>query len=324
MKKCLLLMFLLLGCSLFAALECSSCGKRIYGEYIKSSKAVFCSRRCFRKSLPVCVACQQHCEKSILTFMGKTFCSKRCMEQTFQCKICRTGLTSAVTMVSPGGEKMMVCRRCSQRPSCYYCAFPSDTQQLSDGRNICRTCRKTAVYDIREIRRLFQMVRRDMAAWFGYDVNHRIELHVVDARRLNELSKSVYSPGSGRRMALMAYHKEVTEKRSLLGKKERFISSETCRIYVLGSTPRAMLLDAIAHELTHDHLRHNVGEVKDLASEEGFCELAASLYNIRNGNKMLNVLKEKAQDPIYGGGYRKMKKIYDRTRSLQKTMQFVR
>ena len=168
------------------------------------------------------------------------------------------------------------------------------------------------------------MVRRDLAKTFGYNDRHPIELHIVDAVKLRELSKTIYSPGSGRRMALMTYHKVVTEKRRFSGKKERFISSEKCRVYVLDSIPYVMLLDTFAHELTHDHLRHNVGDVKNLTAEEGFCELAASLYNIQKGNKQLNKIKEANNDPVYGGGYRMMNRIYKKTGSFRQTMRHVR
>jgi hypothetical protein len=246
------------------------------------------------------------------------------MGKTFQCAVCRAGLTSSVTITSPSGERKMVCRRCSRLPSCYYCSFPSDTAVLPDGRSICRTCRRTAVSDRQEILRVFQMVRRDLAKQFGYNDKHPIELHIVDAVRLRELSKSIYSPDSGRRMALMTYRKVITERRRLSGKKERFISSEKCRVYVLDSIPYTMLLDTFAHELTHDHLRHNVGDVKNLKAEEGFCELAASLYNIQKGNKKLNLNKEANKDPVYGEGYRMMNRIYKKTGSFRQTMRYVR
>lgn len=323
MKQKLLLILFLLPLML-AALECSQCGKRIYGSYVKSSKAVFCSRRCFRKTLPRCAACQGACEKSVLTFMGKTFCSKECMGEVFQCAVCRQGLTSSVTVTSPAGEKMMVCRKCSRLPGCYYCVLPTAAVPEPDGRRICQSCRQKAVVNPHEVLRIFQTVRRDLAARFGYDAKHQIRLHIVDAAKLKELSKSVYSPSGGRRMALMTYYKEVMERRRFSGKRERFISSESCCIYVLDTIPRAMLFDTFAHELTHDHLRHNVGDVKDLASEEGFCELAASLYNEQVGNRQLNRIKEVNHDPVYGGGYRKMRNIYQKTGSLRRTMSYVR
>ena len=319
-----LLLFLFLMPVILAALECSQCGKRIYGRYIKTPRSVFCSKRCYRKTLPRCAGCKGACEKSVLTFMGKTFCSKECMGDVFQCAVCRQGLTSSVTMTSPTGEKMIVCRRCSRLPSCYYCVFPTDAVPRADGRSICPACRQTAVTNRQEVARIFQEVRRDLAVLFGYDAKHKIQLYIVDAARLRELSKSIYSPAGSRRMALMTYYKEVTERRRLSGKKERFISSESCKVYVLDSIPRALLYDTLAHELTHDHLRHKTGSVKDLSSEEGFCELAAALYNEHKGNRHLNKRKEANTDPVYGGGYRKMRNIYNKTGSFRRTMNYVR
>jgi hypothetical protein len=47
-----------------------------------------------------------------------------------------------------------------------------------------------------------------------------------------------------------------------------------------------------------------------LADEEGFCELMASIYNEKTGNAGINKLKEEKKDPVYGGGYRRMRSIY--------------
>ncbi|MBQ8756213.1 MAG: protein DA1 [Lentisphaeria bacterium] len=323
MKYRILLLFLLMP-FLLAALECSQCGKKIRGNYVKTDNASYCSRKCFRKTLPVCARCGKACEKGYLTMMKKKFCSKRCLEQTFRCAVCRKGMESTVILTLPTGEQVMVCRPCSQGPKCYFCALPNGGGVLPDGRNICGRCRSSAVTDPQEVQRIFRQVRGNLARWFGFDHRHRIQLKIVDYPELRKAAKNIYMPGGGRQLALMQYNQEVTTRTYSDGRRENFVSKESCRIYVLKSTPELMLRDALAHELTHDHLRHKVGKVNDLASEEGFCELVASLYNIKTNNSKLNKAKEVNPDPVYGGGYRKMRSIYEKKRSLRETMKAVR
>jgi hypothetical protein len=164
-----------------------------------------------------------------------------------------------------------------------------------------------------------------MGIWFGYDQRHKIELVIVPVRELEKRSDSIYLPTDGRRLSLMNYEREVTEKRYRNEKRERYISRERCRIFILDSIPELLLYDTLAHELTHDHLRHRIGAVKDLAAEEGFCELIAFLYNQQIGNKKLNLQKEVNKDPVYGGGFRKMRELYIKNgKNLKKTMEYLR
>jgi hypothetical protein len=256
--------------------------------------------------------------------MQKKFCSKSCMEQTFRCSVCNKGMSNVTIMTTPQGRQVMLCPSCRQGPKCYFCTLPNDGGILSDGRNICAACQRTAVNEPEMVRRLFRQVRYALSRWFGFDNTHPIELKIVDYQELERVGKNIYQAAGGRRLALMLYQQEYQERVSGSGKKERIITRETCRIYVLKSTPELMLRDALAHELTHDHLRHKVGQVKDLTSEEGFCELVASLYNIKTGKPEMNKNKEVNPDPVYGEGFRKMRSIYKKTGSLRKTMSYIR
>ena len=324
MKIRILILTALLVPLFLSALECSQCGKHIRGNYIKTKDAAFCSKRCYRKILPRCEKCGKACENGYVTMMNKKFCSKNCMEREFRCAVCRQGMQQTVIITTPAGRQVMVCNRCSKAPKCYFCALPTVNDVLADGRNICAECQAAAVNDPVKIRQIFQQIRNDLARWYGFDNRHRIQLKVVDHKELSRVGKDTYQSQGGRRLALMQYQQEITERRLPSGRKERFVSKEVCRIYVLSSTPELMLRDALAHELTHDHLRHKIGAVKNLAKEEGFCELVASLYNIKTGNPDLNKNKDANQDPVYGDGFRQMRSIYKQCGSLHKTMQQIR
>ena len=323
--KYLICFFLTLILPLSAsALMCDVCEKDIDGKYIKTAKGNYCSKKCYHSTIEKCSFCKEPCLRQNLRMMDKVFCSKRCMFKVFKCSECGTGLEQVFTLSNPLGTKEYYCYRCRKLPRCYFCAMPTGENAVYPGMITCRRCCKTAVNDEREIRKIFHRVRLDLKEMFGYDFTHRINLSIVDVPTLNKESGSIYSPPGSRQMALMRYQNKEQIRKYPNGRVERKMVYENCRIFVLKGVPRAMLIDAIAHELTHDYLRHNVGNVKELANEEGFCELIASIYNIRIGNAFLNKAKEVNPDPVYGGGFRKMRAIYKQTGSIRQTLKYVR
>ena len=309
---------------LLAAEQCSVCNKKIQGKFIRTKQGDYCSKQCYHSTQPECENCKNRCLQGSVAMLGKNFCSKRCMHKFFKCAVCGTGLDRVVSVTNSFEQKIYCCPSCSKKPSCYFCSMPTDRAALKDGRVICRQCRSQAVTDSSDIRRIFRDLREDLAKYYNFNKTHHIELVIVDQKRLKKESEKIYTPNGARNMALMRYQKKTVTKRFPDGRVKRVVVDEKCRIYVLHTVPLDLLIDSLVHELTHDHLRHKVGEVMDLASEEGFCELVASLYNEKRGKKYINLGKEKNLDPIYGGGFRKMRDIYRRTRNLKKTMEQVK
>ena len=328
MKKIYIFLILLTIHPLMASvLRCSECDRRISGKYLRNDQGEnFCSGKCFKKSLPTCDKCRRACEDGTVTLMGKTFCSSRCAGDYFHCSSCGKGMTQIATYQTLTGEKLFICPDCRRGEPCYYCSIPGASVTLMDKRKICRKCNSSAVTDPREVGKIFNTLRRNLAKWYGFDQKHDIELHVVGLPELEKNSASLYRPEGSRQMALMKYRAKVRQKFNRKGevKKEKVIDDE-CHIFVLHTVPRKSLIDALAHELAHDHLRHNVGKVKVLADEEGFSELVASLYNTKIGNSQLNKLKEANPDKVYGGGFRKMRRLYLKNgRSLKKLMEYLK
>lgn len=324
-RKTTLALLLTLMPLLLFALECNVCGKQIRGNYIKSKNKVFCSRSCFRSILPKCFNCDEPCEKSILRMFDKTFCSKRCMHAHFKCSLCGKGLDRVIVVENPQKESRMYCADCRNREKCFFCMLPCIPVPEVTDRNMCGKCYSQAVTDEEDIRHVFNVVRRNLARLFNFDDKHKIELKIVTADELKKIKGVEYTPPDSNRIGLMQFSQQLLEKRTRSGKLiEKRVTKEICRIYLLTATPRAVLIDAIAHELTHDHIRHTRGKVNDLAAEEGFCELVAYLHNSKIGNGKLNKNKEVNKDPVYGGGFRKMRNIYRKTGSLEKTLQYVR
>ena len=328
MKKiCIFLILLLLQPLMASALRCSECNRKISGKYFRTARGEsFCSRGCFEKTLPKCAKCRSVCGKDAVTLLNKTFCSRKCATSFFRCSSCRNGMTQFTTYTTLIGEKLLICPDCKNKAPCYYCAIPGASVKLNDGRKICRKCRAAAVTDQKEVQRIFKTIRYNLAKWYGFDRKHDIELHIVGLPELEKNSASLYRPEGSRQLALMSYRAKIKQKLNRKGevKKQRVVDDE-CHIFVLHTVPRKQLIDALAHELTHDHLRHNVGKVKELADEEGFSELVASLYNTKIGNTRLNKLKEANPDKIYGDGFRKMRQLYlQNGKSLKKTMEYLK
>lgn len=306
------------------ALNCKICKKEINGRYMKDKhNNVFCSEKCFAETAPKCTLCKKACVKGIYTFMKKPYCSKKCLEQISKCANCDTPSQQIRIIINTDGTQMLFCPSCAGNPKCYFCSLPYKTRKLADGRHICQTCRKTAVSSKQQILSRLKYVRKKLNQLYGFDMNHYIELIVLDLNELERESGGIYQPAGGFRIALMRYNYEISEKKARRGRTVRKLQNEKCRIFILNNTPRDLLDDALAHELTHDYLRHNAGKISDLSVEEGFAETIASQFNKAVKKPHLNKRKEANNDPVYGGGYRKISKIL-KQKGFKKTVEYVK
>ena len=312
--------------AMLSALDCSVCRKKIRGRYLSGSGKIFCSQHCFQSTWPECAQCRKKCSQYLSLQDGRIFCNKSCLAAIYPpCTICGRKEEKMVSVQNAFDRSATYCMACSRSEKCYFCMLPAGNyQKLPDTRAICRICADETVDDPAEVRKIFQQVRADLARDFGFDPGHRIRLNIVDLTELNQKMTRSAPDADGKPMGVMRYTEEREVTTLPGGRKKERLKEKWCRIYVLHTMPRDFLIQTLAHELTHDHLRHRVGEVKDAAAEEGFCELAAALYNDRRGKTYLNRAKEKNPSPIYGEGYRKMQEIYRQTRSFSATMQHVR
>ena len=309
---------------LLSALDCSVCRKEIRGKYLTSGDRVYCSGKCFHSTRPLCVQCGERCAGQSVTLQNMNFCSRECLHKKVKCSVCRKGLDSVITVRNLRGTEALYCRACSRTPQCYFCILPvGNSRALKDGRYICRKCRNDSVTEKGEILAIFRSVRADLADAYGYDRQHRIKLYVVGLDEINRRAPGG-SADHGNRIGLMHYQEKKERTVYPDGRQTERLIGTDCSIYILHTVPHDLLRDALAHELTHDHLRHHAGRIPDIAAEEGFCELVASLYNVKRGAAYLNRMKELNPSPVYGEGFRRMQEIYKRTRSLKKTMHSIR
>ncbi len=310
MKRTFFTIFLLLFSLRVAALDCLQCGKEIRGNYIYTSTDYFCSQECFHANLPKCSVCKEPCVNGYLTMGDRLFCSQNCMSQVYYCSICKQGLNNYMMMKDLTDKGFLFCKNCAELPKCYFCYMPTDGKKISDKHAVCATCSAAAVKSRQKLDRIFRKVRADLAKLYGYEARHRIELIPVSVAKMRELSKEVSYGDADQRMGLMM--STYSENRKSAKNSKQPLIIHDCKIYVIENMPEILLYEVLSHELTHDHLRHKVGLIDDISAEEGVCNLVSALYNKYLGREYLNVRMENNTDPVYGDGYRKMKKRYIR------------
>ncbi|OQA83896.1 MAG: hypothetical protein BWY31_02688 [Lentisphaerae bacterium ADurb.Bin242] len=265
-------------------LRCNTCKKLIPSdrEYIVSQNKCYCSRECFVQSLPVC-----------------TICGKR-------------SFTGGIYALD---HSFFACPECMKKPRCFACQIPADGQKLPDGRVLCPGCTRTAVVDPVRAQSIFNEVRDEMRFSLGIGTNHPIFFSLATPEMLHKLSgtRSNFINEQG----LFKYEAEVerVSTRDFLGRKTGetlYKKGETSRIYVLDYLPKLHMQYVIAHELAHDWMTAHYPGIRDPAVKEGFAEYIAWRYNNFHKRSSLNRRIETNPDPVYGEGFRRIRRIAER------------
>ena len=212
-----------------------------------------------------------------------------------------------------GLDKKFLCKKCSKKPKCFSCYMPANFARFADGRYICKSCQKTAVSDFAKIKRITEDVRKQMKEKLLLSTDHNIDYQMVS---LSELQGKTKHKHQGIELGLFRFE-QLTEKttttRTFLGKTttatEERIKNESYTIYFLYGIPEDKLREVAAHELAHDWMQEYYPEITDLKVKEGWAEYVASRMNLINGRAKMNIRMQRNSDPIYGEGYRMIKKI---------------
>lgn len=265
-------------------LKCATCKKSISKtqEYIVSQNRCYCSKECYIQSLPVC-----------------TICGKR-------------SLTGGIYALD---HSFFACPECMKKPRCFACQIPTDGQKLPDGRVICPNCAQTAIADPVRAQTLFNEVRNELRFSFGIGTNHSIQFSMVSPEHLHKLSgaRSNFINEQG----LFKYEAEVerVSNRDYLGRKTGetlYKTGETTWIYVLSYLPKINMEYVIVHELAHDWTTAHYPGIRDPLVKEGFAEYIAWRYNNFHKRASLNRRIETNPDPVYGEGFRRIRRIAER------------
>lgn len=311
------------GAELFAqSLRCSQCGAAIKPgtQYLKSGDKIFCSNACFEKysqaRLPKCAVCGKPVQKGF-TKDGKAYCSKECLSTTWpKCIVC--GRRSAQGALIGGDQSKFVCTDCAAKPRCFVCSMPGDWRTLDDGRRLCDSCGKTAVFDADRAARVYDEVRGVLRSKLRLDSGRRPELKLVG---LDELERKSTNLSSGMEFGLFEYAATVetitTTRGTLLGPKKvvetrKEKTEESVTISVLYGLPEAKLSEVLAHELGHDWMQVHYPKIKDNKVKEGWAEYVSWLVNRLYGRQEMNKRIEGNPDQYYGDGFRMVKGVADK------------
>lgn len=193
-------------------------------------------------------------------------------------------------------------------PQCEYCRrFVSEkisqgSVRYDDGRIVCGICSQNAINDITAAKSIMQSIQEDLKK-YGIDVREvTIPIFLVNKNVMTELAGGYHADPLG-----FTYY----EKTTYAGQP---IALKTYKIYMLTGLPRCEFIGALAHELMHVWLFvNNVTDIEP-ALREGGCNVASWLALINHRDRHAEFILENMQadpDPVYGDGYRRMKKYVD-------------
>ncbi len=280
--------------------RCESCGGAIGEHFLKDSQGrTFCSQECFESTLPKCAVCGLALRKKFITSNGEKYCSQECFETTLpKCSNCDATIRGEHRVLVVGAETLLYCMDCAKLPTCFACAKPGYLTWLSDGRGVCADCSRNAVTASKEAEDLFRKMRTLISLMYGSPSPCNVEFHLTNR---TEMAKLLNKKENSEHRELGLYRLE--QMRNGLTK----CIEEKCSIYVLDHLPREYFCEVVAHELAHDWQHHVAPGLEDPLWREGFAEYSASLMNSLNHCEWLNQRMENNTDPIYGGGYRKVR-----------------
>ncbi len=134
---------------------------------------------------------------------------------------------------------------------CYSEILGVEYETLSDGRDRCMSCGRTAIKTEEEFKALFEDVKRNMESFFGIKINAGIRVEMVNSKTLHKRIGKTFVPtnnGDGRVLGVA-----ISDKNGF-------------SLLVENGSPRVSSMLTMAHELTHIWQYINWNE-KDLAAK---------------------------------------------------------
>ena len=283
---------------------CSVCGKRIEGSFVEHDGGYVHPICWEERYAPRCGVCGRPIVGEHRAFEGVSYHEACYVEHKAPvCLICGNRILGALVFDGWGqsihGEHEGSTQVCS---SCGRFAPPGQLVLLSDGRLQCAVCRRDAVSKKDQVRSLTQNVV-DILAANGILLRtpaKRIKIKLVDRKRLRKLA-----PESPDAEGLYLYETENWYS----GPTDN-VTVEWRTIFVLSDLPADFFQGVAAHEVFHlwQHERHaNYGPP---TWKEGSAQVAADLVYQQLGSDLAKHHQRsmlKADDPVYGPGYREAK-----------------
>ena len=294
-------------------MTCDWCGKKIASNasFFKSEDKNFCSEKCFNQYaeslLPVCDVCGKRFKEGFISG-DKNYCSRACLETTFrECTHCHRREPKGIVL----GENIFICEYCKELPSCAACQMPLDkfAKELDDGRSLCRSCAREAIFSQSEAESLMTQLRQTLADKFKMGTDHAIKFELCNRTELKKESQ-----GDGEReLGLFIFnHSTLT----FFGRPIR--NKEDYRILILNGQPPDFFRSVGAHELAHDWMEENLPHIDDPQIREGFAEFVAWAFAKSEKLDRIPWRMEYNTDEIYGDGFRKVRDMMGDARTASK------
>jgi hypothetical protein len=256
-------------------LTCTVCGKPIEGDYTKTSEGTF-HASCFRETkLERCAVCSLPLDgRFLIDDWGNHAHETHNNKPTPFCNSCNRIISEKT---SNGGFL------------------------YNDGRNICGICVLTAITEPDQIKKARTKVLKILSDKGLDNIPDTLPIRLVDR---NTLLKKAKNHSSKNTKGFTS-----TTIKTMAG----MTVSMNHTVYILAGLPGLEFEGVLAHELLHVWLAENRISMQEPFTE-GFCNLGVMLVNQSDKSTFSDVIQnhlEQNPDPVYGDGYRLMKKKLD-------------
>ncbi len=292
--------------------KCAACGKPIEGEYLLGTDGRYYHPECLgRLQRPVCAYCGKPIiEGSYVTYEGSAYHQECYISHIApRCDICGKPLEGSYITDYWGSHFHP--RHADEFPVCAICGrlvWQEEKVWLDENRCLCPVCAAQSVTEPEHARRLLERVRDELASMGIVIRTLGIRIELVERPVL----------ALGRETCKHSHtFAHIRWKEGKAGQ-----SDQTATIRALRGVPEDFMHGIIAHELMHAWQHENGADGLSLKLREGSANWVSSLIysrmHTKRGQFFLAGL-ENSKDPIYGDGYREVRKFADK-HGVQETL----
>jgi hypothetical protein len=285
--------------------QCEHCrNPMVDSKYYKRDGKYYCEK-CYKELFtPRCAWCGGMAEKNYIVYDGKIY-HDSCYYDNVAPRCAISGEPIKGQYLQDFWGNLYKKEYEDKFERCIYCGrFIADKVtgggcKYNDGRYICNLCHETAVKEQGPAVSLLREVK-DRLAEDGIVIDYDdIKLHLVLKDQLKQVSNNPVENELG----FVEYQYSTYEN---------VLVMNSLNVYILCGLPRMHYISTAAHELMHIwQYLHGVLD-NDLVYNEGSCNYASYLvlqkYPGKEAEYLLRSL-EQDEDSIYGGGFRRVKKL---------------
>lgn len=255
---------------------------------------------------PTCASCRKPFSQGY-EIGGRTYCLAHYQQGLPQCHNCGSAIVGDYRLVGVPGTPF--CMPCSQsHRGCFLCAAPSDPRRggkrLSDGRDICASDLRTAVFTQTEASVLFTRATREVRGALGSGMSLKVPVQAVRLVDLPELLSMAHghafssSPAQGQVLGLTTV---------VLKSQGRRRWTEPATVHLLSGVPLERMLTVCAHEYAHVWHAENHHNYALTGAEfrEGFAEWVAYKVSQHTKRSRQVALLNHPNDGVYYEGLQK-------------------